>query len=202
MSLFSWPKMIKVSILVPICNEEKNLRELIERINSTMNRCCKNNWELLLVDDVSTDNSLTIMKELAKKYKNIKVLQKTKKGGQTGCFKTGFDNAKGDVVITMDGDLQVFPEDLPIFINKMKKGYDIINGIREDRKHRLSLKLLSKVYNLLMLLTFNCPVIDAASNYTAFRTKFIRNLKLVNNDHRYIIPIAMRPSSRDPIFFY
>lgn len=188
--------MVQISIVIPICNEEENLRELTNRVNSVMTKCCKKNWELLLVDDDSSDNSLKVMQELAKKYKNIRALHRTKKGGQTGCFKMGFDNAKGRIIITMDGDLQVLPEDLPLFVDKMKKGYDVVNAIREHRKHIFSLRLLSRIYNLLMLLLFNCPVIDAASNYTAFKANLVKNLKLTDNDHRYIIPIVVKRGAK------
>lgn len=178
-----------ISIVVPIHNEEAVLPELAERVHNVM---VGEDWELLLVDDKSTDNSHRLMLELAKKYQNIVVLQNERRRGQTGCFRNGFDHAKGDITITMDGDLQVMPEDLPLFINKMEQGYDVVNGIREHRQHVFRFRLLSRFYNLLMLLFFNCPVIDAASNFTIFKTKFIKDLRLKNNDHRYIIPIVVK----------
>lgn len=187
---------MKVSILVPIYNEEENLRELALRVNKVMQEKYGKDWELLLVDDISTDNSLKIMRELEKKYNNIKALTNKKKGGQTGCFQAGFDYADGDIIITMDGDLQVLPEDLPLFINKIEDGYDVVNGIREHRKHVFLLILLSRIYNLLMLIMFKCPVIDGASNYTAFKKHLVKKLRLKQNDHRYIIPIAIKKGAK------
>ena len=128
---------MKTSIVVPIYNEEGNLRELAERVNNTMKEYGED-WELLLIDDLSTDKSFQIIKELEKKYKNIRALSNKKKGGQTGCFQTGFDNAKGKIIITMDGDLQVLPEDITLFVDKIEEGYDVVNGIREHRKHVFS----------------------------------------------------------------
>src|SRR3989339_1015126 len=141
---------MKISIVVPVYNEEGSLFELAERVNKTMLSHYGNDWELLLVDDLSTDKSPEIIKELEKEYKNIKGLKNRKKGGQTGCFQTGFDNSKGEITITMDGDLQVFPEDIPFFVEKINDGCDIVNGIREHRKHIFPLRLLSRIYNLLM----------------------------------------------------
>jgi len=96
----------------------------------------------------------------------------------------------------MDGDLQVFPEDLPLFVEKIRKGYDVVNGIREHRQHSFVLRFASRVYNTLMLIFFNVPVIDAASNFSAFKAKFVKGLKLIDNDHRYIIPIVMKKGAK------
>lgn len=153
-------------------------------------------WEFLLVDDVSTDKTAEIIKRTIPDYPNVKYIPLKKRGGQTGCFKAGFDKAKGKIVITMDGDLQVLPEDIPLFVEKMRQGYDVVNGIREHRQHNFGLRLASRIFNLLMLLLFNCPVLDAASNFTSFKSKFIKNLRLTDNDHRYIIPIAVRRGAK------
>ena len=184
--------MVKVSVLSPIYNEEGVIEELVERVTSTMKKCCGDDWEYLLVDDASTDRSVEIMERAAKKNRNLKVIKRKKSGGQTGAFKSGFDNAKGDIVITIDGDLEVSPEDLPLFVEKMNKGYDLVNGIRENNQHPFWVKFASRTYNLLMLVFFNSPVMDNASNYTAIRTKFVKGVKLIDNDHRYIIPILLR----------
>jgi len=184
--------MVKVTILSPIHNEQKSLRELAARVNKVMNKTCGNSWEFLLIDDISTDKSPEILSELEGKYKNIRVITHKKQSGQTGCFKTGFENAKGDIIITIDGDLQLMPEDIPRFIEKMDRGYDLVNAIRENRKHPFWIKLASRVYNTLMLVFFNSPVLDSASNFTAVRSKFVKDLKLRGNDHRYIVPIVVR----------
>jgi len=188
--------MAKISVISPVHNEEDVVEELITRVKNVMNKNYKNDWEFILVDDLSTDNSAYTIKRLAKKHRNVKYLKLEKKGGQTGCFKAGFDYARGRFIITMDADLQVLPEDIPLFINKMDKGYDVVNGIREHRQHFFKLRLASRIYNLLMLLFFNCPVLDAASNFTAFKKRFVTGLDLTDNDHRYIIPIVVRRGAR------
>ena len=176
--------MIKYSIISPIHNEQECIRELISRIKKTMDKYAKGKWEYLLINDASTDNSRGLIESFAKNNRSIRLINHRKSMGQAGCFKTGFDNANGDVVVTLDGDLQVFPEDIPLFLDKLEKGYDIINGIREHRKHPYWIKIASRLYNVLMLIFFNSPVIDAASNFTAIKTRFVRNVRLKGNDHR------------------
>lgn len=188
--------MAYISILSPIKNEENVLQELVNRVTKVMNKNYGSKWELILVNDASNDNSEKIMKQLLKKNKNLVIFNHEKSRGQTGCFKTGFDNAKGDIIVTIDGDLQLLPEDIPKFIDKVNNGYDVVNAIREHRKHPFWIKLASRIYNILMLILFDSPVMDAASNFTAFRAKFVKNLPLRNNDHRYIIPIAMRRGAK------
>ncbi|MBW2974415.1 glycosyltransferase family 2 protein [Candidatus Woesearchaeota archaeon] len=188
--------MIKYTILSPIYNEEGAIRELIERVNKTMNAYSKGKWEYLLIDDVSTDKSCKIMEELSKKYKPLRILRHKKQKGQAGCFATGFREAKGEIIVTLDGDLQVMPEDIPLFLNKTKEGYDLVNGIRENRKHPFWIKLASRIYNIFMLVFFDSPVMDSASNFTAVKTKFIKGVRLRGNDHRYIVPIAMRNGAK------
>lgn len=182
--------MVKVSVMSPIHNEEENLPELVRRVDKVMREQCGKNWEFLLVDDNSSDKSFEIMKNLSKKYKNVRIFHHENNRGQTGCFKTAFDNARGDYIITMDGDLQVFPEDIPLFIEKMNNGYEFVNAIRENRQHSFWMVLASRIYNTLMLIFFNSPFMDNASNYSAIKTKFVKNLPLTDNDHRYLAPIT------------
>lgn len=184
--------MEKISVITPIKNEQSSVKELTERVIKVMNSNYGSNWEFILVNDASTDNSRAIIEKLLRKYKNLVSFNHKKSRGQTGCFKTGFDNATGDIVITMDGDLQVLPESIPRFVEKVKLGDDVVNGIRENRDHPFLIRLASRIYNVLMLIFFNSPVMDNASNFTAFRARYIKNLPLKDNDHRYIIPIMMR----------
>jgi glycosyltransferase involved in cell wall biosynthesis len=188
--------MVEISIISPIKNEQRVLKELINRVSRVMNSNYGDDWEFILINDASTDNSKEVIESMLKKNRNLVLFNHKKSKGQTGCFKTGFDNAKGNIIITMDGDLQLSPEDIPQFVDKINKGYDVVNAIREHRKHPFWIKVASRIYNLLMLLLFNSPVMDAASNFTAFRSKFVKKLPLRGNDHRYIIPIAMRRGAR------
>jgi len=185
--------MKMVSIICPFHNEEDNLKELVERtIRTLTNFCNMNEVELIMVDDGSTDTSSVVMSELLKRYNSIKLITHGQKIGQAAALSSGFNSANGDIIITMDSDLQVFPEDLPIFLNKMKEGYDVVNGIRIDREELLFLKLSSKLFSFFISIFLRTPIKDAASNFTAIKKEFIKNLKLVMNDHRYIVPIVKK----------
>lgn len=182
---------MEISVIVPVCNEEENLEELVERINETLKKEYRpEEYEIILIDDFSTDNSLKIMKQLSQKYPQVHYFIHNKRKGQGGCFETGFKNASGKIIITLDADLQVFPEDIPTLIKPLREdGYELVNALRKNRKDRISIKISSYLYNILMKIFFASPVSDAASNFTAIKAEFVKNLSLQKNDHRYIIPI-------------
>lgn len=183
--------MIRISIISPIKNETQTLKELVKRVSKVMNSNYRNNWEYVMINDASDDGSKELMESLAKKNSSLIVLNHMKSHGQTGCFETGFKHARGNIIVTMDGDLQVIPEDIPMFISKIEEGYDVVNGIRENRSHTFWINLASRIYNVLMYMLFQCPVMDGASNFTAFRARYVKSIRLRDNDHRYIIPIVM-----------
>lgn len=188
---------MKASIIAPMKNERGSLKELVKRVSQVMDKRCKGSWELLLIDDASDDGSGEMMDALAKKDRRIRVFHHQRTRGQTGSFRTGFREAKGDVVLTIDGDLQMPPEAIPLFIDKIEAGDDVVNAIRSHRKHPYWIKLASRIYNVLLFVLFDSPVFDGASNFTAFRRRFVKDLPLQGNDHRYIIPIAMRRGARN-----
>ena len=186
-----------ISLIVPMKNECSCVEELFARVRNVFDKKFKGRWEILMIDDGSTDSSLDAINRLAKKYPEIRPFHHKKSRGQAGCFDTGFNNAFGEYCITMDGDLQVMPEDVPLFISRIEEGYELINGIRTARKHPFWIKVASRLYNLAMLILFNCPVLDAASNFTAVRTNYIKGVHLKGNDHRYVVPIAMTRGAKN-----
>ena len=112
---------------------------------------------------------------------------------QTGGFETGFRHATGDTIVTMDADLQNFPEEIPRLLAPLEEGrLDLANAVRMNRQHAGSLIAISRLGNLLIRALMTCPVQDAASNFTALPARLARSLTLVENDHRYIIPILVR----------
>lgn len=187
---------MKLSLVFPVHNEEGNLGELIRRSDETLSKYYnvsdfknQSEFELILIDDASKDRSLEILKRHAVGDPHVVVIHHEQSRGQAGAFKSGFDAAHGEVTITMDADLEVFPEDIPLFLDKMKEGYEIVNGVRIDRKHEGIVKLQSRAYNWLMWIFFQSPFHDNASNFTAFITSMVKNLPLTDNDHRYLYPI-------------
>ena len=183
----------KLSIICPFYNEKDNLEELVERIFGVLNKLYHmDEIELIMVNDGSSDNSSIIMRKLTERYGNIKPIIHNKKIGQAAALSSGFHSASGSIVITMDSDLQVFPEDLPLFLDKINQGYDLVNGIRLNRKDPLFLTLSSKFFSFLVSVFLNVRIKDAASNFTAVKKEFIEKLNLMANDHRYIVPILKK----------
>lgn len=188
---------MKVSVVTPIHNESSNIPELVERIEKTMEAWRAlgpdREWEHLACDDHSSDDSLELLRKLAQTHPRLRPVQNPKRSGQTGGFETGFRNATGDVIVTMDADLQNQPEDIPLLLKPIEDGrLDLVNAIRTKRQHAGSLIAISKLGNVLIRMLMVCPVSDAASNFTALQASFAKDLTLVENDHRYVIPIFVR----------
>lgn len=189
--------MKKISIICPIRNERDNLEELVSRIYSSLGEYFINDEaELILVDDGSTDDSLDIMRKLSKGFRGIRIVTHNTPMGQATALSSGLEVAAGEIVIIMNGDLQVFPEDIILFIKKMEEGYDVVNGIRIKRRDILLFKISTKFLGLLIKIFFDISVKDPSSNFLAVRNKFINDIKLKFNDHRYIIPILYNRGAR------
>lgn len=187
---------MKVSVVTPIHNEESSIPELVERITRTMESWRTagpdREWEHLACDDWSGDGSLALLRKLAESNPRIRPVQNPRRSGQTGGFETGFRHATGDYIVTMDADLQNFPEDIVELLKPIEEGrLDLTNAVRMKRRHNPLMIAISKGGNLLIRLLLTCPVSDAASNFTALPSRYARNLTLVENDHRYIIPILV-----------
>jgi Glycosyltransferases involved in cell wall biogenesis len=141
---------MKISIVIPIYNEEESVGTLYEKIIDTMNKL-PYDYEIIAVDDGSTDNTFNKLKEIASKDKRLKVISFKRNYGQTAAMFAGFQHASGDVVITMDADLQNDPADIPILIEKIDEGYDVVSGWRKDRKDPFfSRTLPSKIANYII----------------------------------------------------
>jgi glycosyltransferase involved in cell wall biosynthesis len=176
--------------MVPCHNEQKSLPILCSKLENVLNRELKRDWEVILVDDVSTDDTWSIMEEFHQKDKNFRVIRLKHRGGQTGCYQAAFDIFKGQFILRMDGDLQDNPDDLPLFLDKMRKSHDVIVGIREGRKHSRLHRFASLMYHSLALLIFGVQFREPSSSYVAFKAHLVKNLRLYPNDHRYLVTIA------------
>ncbi|HLX62786.1 MAG TPA: glycosyltransferase family 2 protein [Planctomycetota bacterium] len=187
---------MKVSVVTPIHNESSNIPELVERIEKTMSAWTAleagRDWEHVACDDHSSDGSFELLQRLTAAQPHLKPVKNPQRSGQTGGFETGFRHATGDVIVTMDADLQNLPEDIPVLLKPIEEGrLDLVNAIRARRQHAGTLIAISKLGNVLIRRLMVCPVSDAASNFTALKANFAKDLKLVENDHRYLIPILV-----------
>ncbi|MGA1861521.1 glycosyltransferase family 2 protein [Deferribacter thermophilus] len=179
----------KISFVIPVYNEEENIRPLYNEITLV----AKNlgyNYEILFVDDASKDKSLEIIKELSVVDSYVKYLSFKKNCGQSAALYAGFQNASGDVIITMDADLQNDPNDI-IEMIKYYPEYDVVNGWRHNRQDSLSKKIGSKIGNFVRNLLTKETIKDTGCALKILRADMVKRIKMFKGLHRFI-PTLMR----------
>lgn len=181
---------MKISVILPVFNEEENLVEMNAEITGVL-ESMDEDYEIIYVDDGSTDRSFEILISLREESQKIKVIQFRRNFGQTAGLAAGFDYASGDVIVTMDSDRQNDPNDIPMMLDKINEGYDLISGWRFDRQDAwLSRKLPSKMANSLISKITGVKLHDYGCSLKAFRKDVIENLRLYGEMHRFIPAIA------------
>jgi glycosyltransferase involved in cell wall biosynthesis len=181
---------LALSIVVPVLNEEKNLPELYEEISTS----CKSldlTYEIIFIDDGSWDSSFPVLRGIQKKDSKVKVIRLRKNFGQTAALSAGFDYANGEVIITLDADLQNDPQDFALLIDKIREGYDIVSGWRKKRKDPLfTRRIPSAMANCLISRITHIKLHDFGCTLKAFRKEVIKNIDLYGELHRFIPAIA------------
>ncbi len=181
---------MKLSIVIPIFNEEENLPLIYEEVKGVLEGMGVEH-EILFVDDGSIDNSLNIIRAIQNNDPSVIGVSFRKNFGQTAAMSAGFDYATGDVIVTMDGDLQNDPHDIPHMIEKIGEGYDVVTGWRHDRKDAfINRKLPSIIANKIISWTTKVSLHDYGCTLKAFRREVIKNIKLYGEMHRFIPAIA------------
>jgi glycosyltransferase involved in cell wall biosynthesis len=180
----------KVTIIVPLFNESENITDLVVQ-TSTVLQSLNLAFELILIDDGSTDNTFEILQKLAFSHPELKIIQLRKNFGQTAAMAAGFDHASGDVIIPMDGDLQNDPADIPRLIDRINRGYDVVSGWRKNRKDKLiTRKIPSWTANYLIGKITGVPLHDYGCTLKAYRREIVNNLKLYGEMHRFLPALA------------
>ncbi len=180
----------EISVIVPVYNEAPNLKPLIDRLLEVL-RPMNRKFEIILVDDGSTDESLSILKNLTTKIPELRAVLFRRNFGQSAAMTAGFDHARGNVVISMDGDLQNDPGDIPALIAKLDQGYDMVQGWRKDRKDPFfSRRLPSILANRLIGYTTGVRLHDYGCSLKAYRKDLAKNLLLYGELHRFIPVLA------------
>ena len=181
---------MNISIILPVLNEEENLEAMNTEIVGVVDKM-DIDYEIIYIDDGSTDRSFEILSGLREQNQKIKVIQFRRNFGQTAGLAAGFDHASGDVIITMDSDRQNDPNDIPMLLDKINEGYDLVSGWRFDRQDAwLSRKLPSKIANGLISKITNVKLHDYGCSLKAFRKEVIENIRLYGEMHRFIPAIA------------
>jgi glycosyltransferase involved in cell wall biosynthesis len=177
-------------VVVPVFNEEKNINILYQELIDVLIKLDLT-FEIIFIDDGSTDKSLAILSELQENDSRIVVISFRRNFGQTAALSAGFDYARGNIIITLDGDLQNDPEDIPKLLQKLSEGYDIVNGWRFDRKDSFfSRRLPSIIANKIISYSTNVKLHDYGCTLKAFRKEITQNIKLYGEMHRFIPAIA------------
>ncbi len=180
----------ELSIVVPLYNEEENIEELYARLTPVLVDLGKR-YELIFVDDGSRDRTFKLLAQLQTKDDKVHVIRLRRNFGQTGALAAGFDFAEGDVIVSMDGDLQHSPEDIPFLLAKLAEGYDVVSGWREKRVDNFLLRRLpSLVANALMARLSRLPLHDFGTTFKAYRREVIKNVELFGELHRFIPALA------------
>lgn len=178
-----------LSVVIPVYNEEENIRLLHDGLKRALDPL-QREYEMIFVDDGSTDRTLPLLEEIQSNDKNVMVLSMRRNFGQTAAFAAGFDFARGDVVVTMDGDLQNDPADIPKLL-ELIKDHDLVSGWRKKRKDPFfSRRLPSIIANWLISNVTGVKLHDYGCSLKAYKREVIKNLKLYGEMHRFIPAVA------------
>jgi glycosyltransferase involved in cell wall biosynthesis len=183
--------MIDLTVVIPIRNEAQGLEELHRELTATLGAGGRP-YEIIVVDDGSTDDSFAILARLLQRDGNLRVIRFRRNFGQTAAFSAGFAHARGRVIVTSDGDLQNDPKDIPMMVQRLEDGQlDIVCGWRKDRKDAFVSRLLpSMVANRLISWATGVRLHDYGCSLKAFRADVVKPLKLYGEMHRFIPAIA------------
>jgi len=178
-------KKLDLSIVIPIFNEEDNINELCSRLIKALDEVDKT-YEIIFVDDGSVDGSFDLLKRVASHNKKVKVIRFVRNFGQTAAMSAGINASKGDILISMDGDLQNDPADIKNLLVKLDEGYDVISGWRKNRQDKLSRKLASKIANQIISAVSGVHLHDYGCSLKAYKREIIKEIKLYGEMHRFI----------------
>lgn len=187
---------MELSIVAPLYNEEDSVTLLYEAIKTAADSTGKS-YEIIFADDGSKDKTFEIANDLALKDPNLKIIKFRGNYGQTPAMAAGIDNAEGKIIITMDGDLQNDPGDIPLFIEKINEGYDLVVGWRHKRQDKLiSRKIPSKIANWIIGKVTGVPIKDNGCSLKAYRSEIIKKVPLYSEMHRFIPAMASLTGAR------
>jgi glycosyltransferase involved in cell wall biosynthesis len=176
--------------VIPVYNEEKSLAPLHEQLCAVL-QSLGLSYEIILVDDGSTDGSYDVLRDLRTADDRVKVLRFRRNFGQSAAFAAGFDYAQGDLVVTLDGDGQNDPADIPRLLEKLGEGdYDVVTGWRVNRQEPLARRLVSRIANRIISRTTNISVHDRGCSLKVFKSEIVKSMRLYGQLHRFLPELA------------
>jgi glycosyltransferase involved in cell wall biosynthesis len=181
---------------VPFLNEQENIPTLYMKLTEVMDGIGEP-YEMVFVDDGSKDNTYKVLSEIYEHDRRVNVVRLRRNFGQTPALKAGFDFARGEIVISMDGDLQHDPEEIPLFLEKIEEGYDLVSGWRFQRKdHWLMRQVPSRIANWLMAKLSGIDLHDFGTTFKAYRREILQEIQLYGELHRFIPALASSTGAR------
>jgi glycosyltransferase involved in cell wall biosynthesis len=187
---------IRYSVVVPFFNEQENIPPLYMKITEVMDALGEP-YELIFVDDGSRDNSFKVLSDIYEHDHRVNLVRLRRNFGQTAALKAGFDFARGEIIISMDGDLQHDPEEIPRFLEKIEEGFDLVSGWRYARRdHWLMRQLPSRAANWMMAKLSGIDLHDFGTTFKAYRREIIQEIHLYGELHRFIPALAGSTGAR------
>ena len=185
-----------LSIVVPAYNEVQSLQPLVEQTVAAIEGMGCESWEIILVDDGSTDGTTELMCRLAAERPGVKAILLRSNFGKSSALMAGFEEAAGEIVITMDADLQDDPAEIPRFVTKIEDGFDLVSGWKRIRQDSLEKRLPSRVFNYIVRKTSGLALHDVNCGFKAYRIWCVKALEIRGNQHRFIPAILARRGAR------
>ena len=185
-----------LSVVIPIYNEERSLGKLYDRLTKALSEL-EQSYEIIAVNDGSSDNSLQKLRKLHEQDGRFKVLDFRRNFGQTAALAAGFDYARGDIIISIDADLENDPNDIPRLLDKLEEGYDIVSGWRQNRWggglfQKVVRRMPSEIANVLVRKVTGLKLHDTGCTLKAYRAEVLENVELYGEMHRFVPAIASR----------
>ncbi|MBX3191928.1 MAG: glycosyltransferase family 2 protein [Labilithrix sp.] len=180
-----------VSVAIPVYNEREVLPELLERLVKVTAELSAYRWEFVFVDDGSKDDSLEVAKGLIAKEPRLQVVELRRNYGQTAALQAGLDETRGEIVLTMDADLQHFPEDIPKFLERIEAGSDVVCGWRQKRREGIIRRWPSRAANWMIRRISGLDIHDIGTTFRAYRREIVNDFSLLGENHRFV-PVFAR----------
>lgn len=176
-------------MIIPLLNEEESLKELHQQLRTVLNRV-NSRYELIFVDDGSTDRSFQVLRDLKRNDNRIKIIRFRRNYGKSAALSVGFEKSQGNVVITMDADLQDDPNEIPSLIKRLNDGYDVVSGWKKVRRDPITKTVPSRFFNLVTRLMTGIRIHDFNCGLKAYRKDVVKTVRVYGELHRYIPALA------------
>ncbi len=177
---------VSLSIVIPAYNEVESIAALVDEMLPVLEGLERQSWEVILVDDGSTDGTTELMTRLVRERHGVKAVLLRTNCGKSAAMMAGFEEASGEIVVTMDADLQDDPKEIPAFIDKIESGFDLVSGWKKERHDPLERRVASRLFNYVVRKVAGVELHDYNCGFKAYRNWCVKGLELRGNQHRFV----------------